>query len=568
MYRNCTVIQKLIFFNLAHLIFLICTAILTKNYFPYARGNKRAQEGGFFSKIHGTTVQRDDHPDFRLVFIIEIPSFFWRKEMNLIQLNPYGISDLTDFETLSKDHDEYYPFSPQTNAIIDEKVVSFMLRLGYVYDYDVSSWFKLNYDGLYDKIPEELVKRDILSFLSRRAPSNVNIPLKNRDAILERLRVDSYSKSCAEKFEDFSINHDEYYVPPYHEYAEYIGDCLIPVKNGLINPATMELLPHCAYLLHHNVYNFDYEKLTEEEIFDHPAYEDYSRIIPDKDTLHFYLWWVGMVLFSPEIPRLWLFFYGNAGTGKTTLSLGLLKILSQKALPLTANMFKSRFITSSFVNKQLIVVDEMSNSEGLWDEGLIKQLTGGTARFTIEEKYKSPRDVNLTAKLLFIGNSYPILKQDNAIIDRFFIIPCKNKQEKTIRDLIVSDDYLNWLFNAAYHFYVVKHPHKYVKSLSELKTQLMLDEQAHYTDTDGFNSWMKDYLGVDILTVDAVKTGLIRQPSRDVYNNYNMFIQDAGGKPLTKMKFNTRLRLEYSLIIKQLRDGIMKYWGYGIEGDD
>lgn len=483
----------------------------------------------------------------------------------LIQNQPYGIGDLTDLDTIIK---TVYPFSKKDNpTILDDVVLSSMLKLGYVFDYSVMCWYQCDrFSGLYRPVSEDYVKRDITHFLSITAPSGFHIPPKNIQSILERLRADSYQKSCAQKFEDFSIGHDDYYVPPYHDNVDMIGDELIPVLNGVINPATMELLPHCAYLLHHNVYNFNYQKLTEEEILIHPAWDIYAGIIPDKATLELFLWWVGMVLFSPELPRVLMVLYGGAGTGKTTLSLGLSRLLTpSKALQLNLNAFKnSRFLASSFADKQLVVIDEMSNSAGLLDDALFKQLTGGTSNFTIEEKYKQPRNVELRSKFLLIGNSYPAFIQDNAIYDRLFIIPCNIKQNSDIRKVVVADDCLNWLFNAGYLYYVVKHPQKDVNSISELKTPLMLEELGHYCDTDPFNFWIKDYLEIDDISTEIIQQGLNQKSSNAVWQDYRAYVLDNGGSPLSQPKFNAKLRQDYGLEKVQLYDGIKQYKGYRI----
>ena len=471
----------------------------------------------------------------------------------LEQKTPYGIENLTDFDTLSKS-DEFYPFS-SNNAILDEKVVSFMLRLGYVFDYTSMCWYDLNRDGLYYPVSEDIVKREIMRFLNNRAPSGVNIPVKNTQSIYERLKACSFSKSCDDKLERFLIDHFDYDVSPSHDNADIIGVDLIPVKNGLINPETMELLPHCAYYLHHTVYNFNYQnlatgdKLTESDILSCPEFDTYRQIIPDIPTLKLFLWWVGMVLFSPELPRVLMFLYGDAGTGKTTLSLGVSEILTpSESLQLNYSALKnSQFLTSSFAGKKLIVIDEMMNASGLLDDSLFKQLTGGTSNFTIEEKYKQPRNVKLMSKLLMIGNTYPQFAQDNALYDRFFIIPCDIKQDSGIRDLVRDDDHKNWLFNAGYYYYVIAKPHRLVKSLSLLRTPLMNTELDQYRDTDPFNYWLKSYLGIDDLNRDSVRSLLDHQRTAYVFSDYQNWVLTNGGKPKSQINFNLKLRQEYGI---------------------
>lgn len=478
------------------------------------------------------------------------------------QLNPYGVKDLSDFDTLASKTDDYYPFSKETNTIIDEQVVNFMLRLGYVYDPDFLGWYVLNYDGLFYPTSEDHVKNEIMRFLDRRAPTGTNIPLKNVDGITARLKASSYDKSCFKKFDDFLLNHEEYEIPEDFDGCEWIPRGLIPVRNGVINPATMDLLPHCAYLLHPVVYDFGYRKLSEDEILFGPQRDTYAGIIKDEKTLDLFLWWVGMVLFSPDLPRILMVLYGPAGTGKSTLYLGLKQILTpyKCAMMNLSNYKNSRFMSGNFVDKQLVVFDELSRAGGLTDDSLFKQLTGGTSDFIIEEKYKQPRNVTLTSKFLLIGNDYPSFIQDTAIYERLFIIECDTRQDKSVRDLVVSDDHLNWLFNAAYYYYVVKHPQSSVKSLSELRTPKMLVDLDRYRDTDMFISWVKDYLDLEEVTIEAVQQGLRRRRSKEVHDHYRNYVLNDGGMPLTSPKFNQKLYQEYELIIKTVRgiDGTYK----------
>lgn len=481
------------------------------------------------------------------------------------QLNPYGVNDLSDFDTLSVNHEEYYPFSPQ-NVIIDEKVVFFMLRLGYVFDHSTQGWFKLNFDGLYDPVSDDHIKTEIMRFLDKRAPSGVNIPLKCVDEIYNRLRACSYDRSCFRKFDDFLLNHPEYEIPYMFDGCDYIPDELIPVRNGVINPATMELLPHCAYLLHPIVYDFPYRKLSEDEILNGIERDVYSGIITDPETLDLFLWWVGMVLFSSDLPRILMVLYGIAGTGKSTLYLGLKKILTsnKSAMMNLSNYKNSRFMSGNFVDKKLVVFDEMSNANGLLDDSLFKQLTGGTSDFTIEEKYRQPRTVKLSSKFLLIGNNYPAFIQDTAIYERLFIVECDTHQDKIVRDLVVDDEYVNWLFNAAYYYYVIKHPHTYVKSLSELRTPKMLRDLDKYRNTDPFIFWIKDYLDLDDITVEDVQNGLNRHRTKEVFNDYQHSVLSDGGKPLSAPKFNQKLRTEYGLESKTLRGIDGTYKGYSV----
>jgi len=478
-------------------------------------------------------------------------------------LKPYGVADLVDFDTLLK-NDEFYPFSKEGD-ISQEKVVDFFLKMGFVYNSDYGKWYQLGYDGLYHEIREESVNHYIMIFLDHHARKNgFNFPTFTLKNIYERLKGTSYHE-LETKRDRFLTDHDEYCL-------SWDNPEFIPVMNGLIHPESMELLPHCAYYLYPYVFGFNYTKMTEEEIRFSPFWDIYADILPDTETLEYYLWWAGMVLFSEEMPRLILFLYGDSGTGKTTLSLGLTTILtSYKYTQLDNSMMKSEFITSTFVNKKLIVCDEMPQTGGLWDDSLFKKLAGGNPVFTINPKHKQLFNAPLNCKLMLMGNSYPPLTIDNAVLDRIHIIPCNKKQDQSIRNLITSNEGLNWLFNASYLFYVEKHPHKNVNKLSDLKTKIMLEEQEKLYEMDGFIFWLKDYLGVSDLNREMVRESdrLIGVPVSTVYNHYKEYTRDTGGSPLSNRQFNLKLRSNYGIVSKPMRDSTRYegvYRGYDLEG--
>lgn len=151
---------------------------------------------------------------------------------------------------------------------------------------------------------------------------------------------------------------------------------------------------------------------------------------------------------------------------------------------------------------------------------------------------------------MMMGNSYPSLIQDTGVIDRTFIIPCFKEQDKGIGDIVTTDEALNWLFNAAHHFYVVEHPHTKVRHLTELRTPIMIRELEKYRSIDSFNYWLKDYINLDILDVRTVQCTLDGVSSDNIFKNYQQFVDYIGGKSLNKQKFLQRLRLEYKLVSK------------------
>ena len=137
------------------------------------------------------------------------------------ELNPYGVHDLLDFDTLAM-HDEFYPYN-KDGKIIDWNVVQFMLKLCYVFDYSTSDWYVLFSDGLYYPSSEDEVKRDIMRYLSRKTPKKENnIPTTSVKNITERLKAVSQA-ILKKKYEDFIIEHPEYEV----KIGKYPNLCLM-----------------------------------------------------------------------------------------------------------------------------------------------------------------------------------------------------------------------------------------------------------------------------------------------------------------------------------------------------
>ena len=477
-------------------------------------------------------------------------------------LKPYGVDDLADFDALLK-NDEFYPFS-KDGRVIDEIAVKFFLKLGYVFDVDNGHWYLLNRDALYYEIREERVYSDIIIFLDHFAKRNgFNFYPNNTKSIFERLKNVSYYY-LDRKREHFLNEHDDYDVG-------YGNLPLIPVLNGVFNPNTTELLPHSAYILNHDVLGFNFKKLSWDDIRYCDTWDAYAGILPDEETLRYFLWWVGLVLFSNYLPRVILFLYGMPKTGKTTLSLGLSDILTKKRFITFDNeMTKSKHFTSLFLGKDLVICDEMSSNNGLWDDSTFKKLAGGGSTLTIEPKYKQAYNVDVHCKLMLMGNSYPPVAIDEAIIDRLAIIRCDKVQHQSIVGRIRSEEGLNWLFNAAYHFYVEEHPHTAVDDLSQLKTKSMREELEFYRNTDNFIFWIRECLDIDI-DKETVQNRLLKQPCIDVFNNYKSYSEETGSKPLSQKSFNARLRLEYGLIggpvrNPQLKDGVFR--GYKLSDDE
>lgn len=450
--------------------------------------------------------------------------------------------------------EEFNPISDDKKTLIYSKIVNFLSRRGYVFDQKFKKYYKLERSGVYEECDEVDIKEEIYTLINVNHPT-FNVEFGHIKSILCEFQAKSNLNYLEKKFEDFLATSENGWRYELDYIQKQNGYQIIPVQNGLFNPCLesgdypFTLLPHCGYYFPPegtSTYDLEFVPIPESEIYIKSEYDDFLTVLGDKDTLTFFLWWAGTVLFTyPFNLPMFLLLYGPGGTGKTSAVKCVCSILGK------SSGFKSLsdFITSRdkacFIGKKLNLCSEM---DGKYDKRLIssiKDMTGGTL-ISVDPKFKSVIDIYPPA-LVFTGNVFPeIDPSDTGIFRRACVINCTCDLENSgIRwDLLLTNnEHKNWLFNASYYVWS-----KYRDStIHDMKSKAMLEAEREMSLSNAFPYWLESLFG----TTDRklVRKKLIGWTLNDLYDEYCACFYDIGARPLAKHNFSSKIKIDYTLIL-------------------
>lgn len=437
------------------------------------------------------------------------------------------------------DLEPYFPIDKKGN-LIQKPIVKFIEKRGYFFDLNSENWYILMSDGLYHETDEKMMRTEIYKLLRHNTPEDLNITTNFVNSIVDQVKSSSNNHTLQLKFEEFlyTENGMNYDIP-----LGYDGE-LIPMKNGILNTSNMELLPNCGYLFFPCPYNIEYSPIPEGDLFASIYYDTYLDIITDPETLNFYLWWVGMVLFSETPEQLVLFLYGRGGTGKSSLASAVSYLLgSERVSHAGIDILSNPHGTAILENKRLNVSDETEKGNYSGLEGIIKNISGEET-ITINPKNRPAKTIKNTVNLLFLGNSFLDCDMSDAgLMRRIKVIECDKiqKWEDNIPKLLKDNEFLNWLFNVA-HYQWIKNKNVSPDDLISLKMRDWFNNVLSYS---GFNSWIFEYCGS--LDDEIVKDKIKGEIYPDLYRNYRDYVEELGCSPLIKKKFAEKLYINYRL---------------------
>ena len=166
-----------------------------------------------------------------------------------------------------------------------------------------------------------------------------------------------------------------------------------------------------------------------------------NNVVPDKVTQDVLQEWFGYCLTMDTSFRTMLILYGEARTGKSTLSNILEAMIgseNRSAVPLEC--FWNRFAPQEMVGKLVNFCGDSNKIDRL-AEGVIKRFTGGDS-ILVDRKYKQPVTLKMTAKIVVATNIFPLVQDTSeALWDRFIVIPMnvRLKDNEIDRSLLHSE---------------------------------------------------------------------------------------------------------------------------------
>jgi P4 family phage/plasmid primase-like protien len=170
------------------------------------------------------------------------------------------------------------------------------------------------------------------------------------------------------------------------------------------------------------------------------VFEEYMEQLCDGDEIMYNTLLELMGLCISNIPgymtKKCILMYGKKDTGKTQIKKLLTKLIGieyTSSIELS-KISSNNFATSELYNKRLAGSNDMSYT-GIEDLSIWKQLTGGDP-ISVEFKGRGAFSYIFTGLMWFLANDLPKFsgKKEEAIYERFIIIPCNNVIPKEKQD--------------------------------------------------------------------------------------------------------------------------------------
>lgn len=223
----------------------------------------------------------------------------------------------------------------------------------------------------------------------------------------------------------------------------------IPVRNGVYNFETKELLPHSPN------YKFTYQfpviykqnsSCEKTEAFFNQILTEEQRTILEE--------WIGYYFLRNYMFKKAMIFVGEGDTGKTTLLEVITNLIGKENISSISlqKMSGDKFSAAHLQNKHGNIVDELS-AKDIMDTGAFKMATGGGS-ITGEYKYGNQFSFINFSKFTFACNRIPDVADtnDEAYFNRWIITRFENIIEKKIPNFIATlttEEERSGLFNLA-----------------------------------------------------------------------------------------------------------------------
>lgn len=237
-----------------------------------------------------------------------------------------------------------------------------------------------------------------------------------------------------------SYNRSIFYSAPIH---------LIPLKNGVFNMETKELLPHSPE------YRFTYQfPIMYDAKATCPLTEKFMHQVLTDDQYKVVEEWMGYYFYRLYSFKKAIIFVGEGDTGKTTLLETIIHLLGKDNISSVSlhKMTSDKFAAAHLYEKHGNIVDELS-ARDISDTGNFKIATGGGS-ISGEYKFGNQFSFQNFSKFTFACNRIPDVADfdDEAYFNRWMVIsfgkPIEHKIPNFIQTLTTEEE-RSGLFNLA-----------------------------------------------------------------------------------------------------------------------
>lgn len=255
----------------------------------------------------------------------------------------------------------------------------------------LNEWRKYK-DGIWLPVDKDIIRQEIKTIIDRAKPEGVKSTASLLSSVMELARV------------DIAVPADMWDANP-----DYL-----PCRNGVLHIPTKTLLPHTPDIYATSQLSFDYDPDATC-----PNFEYALQQIPD--AIDFVQEFAGYSLTPETKHEIAIWFYGEKGSGKSTLIEGITKMLGPRAGSLgLAEIERSRFAFSELPGKTLVVSTENPDSYLKMTHTLNALISGEPIR--VEEKYQEAVTIRPHAKILWAMNELPRVSANNGLMRRVKVI--------------------------------------------------------------------------------------------------------------------------------------------------
>lgn len=477
------------------------------------------------------------------------------------RLEPYGcgfvgLLDIASYNPLFDDNRPKYSV-----------FVKYLGDSGFVYDpYSKRVYAYDPFLGTYDECDESRLKNLIYYLWRIKTDGNFNLLARDVHSIVEQFKSTFHIDDLRLLFKEFQTKHPEYEkstflpvdglllnIPNKHD--------IFPFRNGLFNSEFEEIIPHCRYNFVTIPYDHDFDLLSKDDLFKSEIKDNYLSIFSDVDTLKYFIYWVGQLLFEKRPLPCFLNFVGRGSTGKTLISSILCEILGRKrstTVKLTDLMDTHGF--SIVENKDLLVCNESESVKSATN--MIKELVGQPF-IQINPKYRDLREIESSCRLIVCGNKYlDVDVTDSGIKRRIRIIRFRNHLDlefgKYLYDNLSSKYGKDWLISCAYYCW----KDSWFKTEENMQSLSMKDEFNTMIKFDPLNEWLLSCCDGS-LDKDVVGRKFHKRNRKDVYDDFCAYCyNNLGDKPLKMVQWNKKMSVDYDLESKNGSSYTYLYYRY------
>lgn len=341
----------------------------------------------------------------------------------------------------------------------------------------------------------------------------------------------------------------------------------INFKNGILDLDTMEMSEHTPDKIFTIQIPINYVPLEDCEIG--VVFEKYlNELVSDDEKMRECLL-EAMGLAISNIPgyltKKAILMIGPRDCGKTQIKKLLTQLIGVKytsSIELS-KMNDSRFGTSELYNKRLVGSNDMQYTT-VSDMGIFKQLVGGDP-ISIEFKGRGAFSYIFNGLVWFLANDFPKFsgKKEDAVYQRFMIIPCNHVVEKEKQDPYLVDKMLKegeYIISLCIHSLLKlrKRNFKFVES------DIMKKGLERY---EIVNNTLLQFIE-ECCDIDDDLPVSERMTVKNFKTNYQIWCRDSGIKPIglknkeiedyLKPKYGTQVKKssDYKLTNIKLKDGI------------